>query len=156
MVAQVTLSDAFSDFFCTMGLGLVLALLYDGLRLLLPEKKTAVFFADFFMITAGTVLVFSYGVSLSHSGVYRWYMAAGTLTGYGAYLKVLAPETRRLRRFLHHMLCLPFSWTRHHILKPLQNRMEQKRKALQGKKKKSAQSRRKQLQKKGKVLYNAK
>ncbi|MDO5602828.1 MAG: spore cortex biosynthesis protein YabQ [Oscillospiraceae bacterium] len=155
MVAAVPFIWQMTDSFCALGLGMVLAVLYDILRLFLPATKPVVFFCDFFICVFSAAVVFSYAVSLSKSGVLRWYIVLGTALGYIGYLAVLAPFTGKLRRMLHFVVSLPFRLFWRYICHPAGAFIKKQGKAFQAKKKNRMKRRKKQLQKKGKVLYNS-
>lgn len=155
MVAAVPFSWQMTDLFCALGLGMALAVLYDMLRLFLPGTKLIVFFCDFFICVFSAIAVFSYAVSLSKSGVLRWYILLGTVLGYIGYMGVLAPFTGKFRKILHFVVSLPFRLCWRYICRPAGRFFKKRVQVLHIKKKNRMQRRKKQLQKKGKVLYNS-
>ncbi|MEG2054232.1 MAG: hypothetical protein RR052_04750 [Oscillospiraceae bacterium] len=86
MVAQVPFSWQIYDMLGAMGIGLMLAFGYDILRLFLPNAKVFVFLCDVFTFVFGAVWVFSFAVSVSKTGVFRWYMALSVAVAYLGYL----------------------------------------------------------------------
>ena len=77
-----------SDVLCCMGLGFAAGML----RLALPRRGRACFWADFLLTGLCLVFLQSFGVSFSRTGALRWYMAAGAGLGALAPARLFLPR----------------------------------------------------------------
>ena len=160
MVAQIPLTMALADALCCVGLGFLLAALYDIGRILLGGTRPVCFVLDLAGFLLAAVLLCSFAACRSYSGVVRWYMAAGLLGGLAGYLRVLAPATRAADRLIKWVLTRPFALLWLLILRPLGrlfHRAAAAAIAAAGQKNRARRKlkRRKQLQKQARVLYNS-
>lgn len=155
MIPQVPQQLRMLDAVSAAGLGLALALFYDVLRFFIPRGKIRLFICDFLTFGIAGMLLISFAVSHSYTGVFRWYMALGAGAGYAAYLWGIAPLTARLFSGIRFVLKLPGRLVFRYILKPLGISLHKctdkikKRCAIKRK------SKRKHLRKEQKVLYNS-
>ncbi len=161
MVAQAALPLAAADVMCCLGLGFLLAALYDCGRFLLGSSRVVCFVLDVAAFLLAAVLLCSFAAGRSASGVVRWYMAAGVLCGLGGYFFVLAPASRAVQRFLKWLVSLPLVLLWMLLCKPLlllQKRLLSavKQKAKRKRSKCHKKQQQKQLQKQGRILYNSK
>ncbi len=156
MVAHIAVPLALADSLCCLGLGFLLAVLYDAGRLVFGSAKPVCFVLDLAAFLLAAVLLCSFSASRSYSGVVRWYMAAGLLAGLAGYFFVLAPATQAMQRLLRWALSRPFV-----LLWLLAGRPAARLagrawgKAAAKRRNKAAKRRTKQLQKTAKVLYNS-
>lgn len=108
MVAHVDLGLVFADTLCCLGLGFLLAAVYDMARFALGNSKIVCFVLDVCAFLLAAILLCSFAASRSFSGVVRWYMAAGLLLGLLGYFYVLSPATLQARNFAKWLLSRPF------------------------------------------------
>ena len=160
MVAQVDLPMVLADALCCVGLGFLLAALYDLARILLGRAGVVCFVLDLAAFFLAAVLLCSFAACRSYSGVVRWYMAAGLLGGLAGYLRVLAPVTRAADRLIKWALTRPCARLWLLVLRPagrLLGGAARAALAAAGQKNRARRKlkRRKQLQKQAKVLYNS-
>lgn len=156
MVAHIPVSYVLADTLCCLGLGFLLAALYDAVRCLLGNAKPVCFVLDMAAFFLAAVLLCSFSASRSYSGVVRWYMVAGLGCGMIGYFFVLAPSTERLHTLLMWGITLPFRLLWILLIKPIGRLIKVKRfAAVQKHRTKAAKRRTKQLQKKAQVLYNS-
>ena len=160
MVPQVPPALAAADALRCLGLGVLLAVLYDGVRSVLGGGRRVRCLLDLAGGLLAAVLVCSFAAGRSAAGAVRWYMTAGLAAGLSAWLAVLAPVSRRVQRLLHWLLRRPLVLCRLLVLHPLKVlslragrrvRAQMQRKS----KKRRKKQHRKQLQKQGEVLYNS-
>lgn len=109
MVTQVPLPLQGMDAFSALGLGLLLAALYDAVRFFLGGAKPVVFLCDLLFFALSAAAAISFGVSYSYTGFLRWYIVAGMAAGYAAYFFAVAPFTAALRRGVLFVLLLPWA-----------------------------------------------
>ncbi|MDD3429033.1 MAG: spore cortex biosynthesis protein YabQ [Oscillospiraceae bacterium] len=155
MVAQITPAMALADAFGGLGLGVLLAVLYDVIRFFMPHGKVRMFVLDIFMFVAAAFFTYSYAVSFAYSAVIRWYIILGVGLGYGGYLICFMPITRFVQKWVYAILCLPFKLIWYFVLKPCGRAIKGRAQKLQAKRKAKIQNKRKSLHKDGKVLYNS-
>lgn len=160
MVAQIAPTMALADTLCCVGLGFLLAALYDLGRILLGGTRPVCFVLDLAGFLLAAVLLCSFAACRSYSGVVRWYMAAGLLGGLAGYLRVLAPATRAADRLIKWTLTRPFALLWLLVLRPLGRLLRRAasaaaRAAGQKNRARRKLKRRKQLQKQARVLYNS-
>lgn len=156
MVAHIPVPYVLADTLCCLGLGFLLAAVYDMARFLLGNTKVVCFVLDLSGFLLAAVLLCSFSASRSYSGVVRWYMAAGLLAGMLGYFFVLAPATGTLQKILQWAFRLPFLLIGVLLLRPLWRLLKRNCHTVQKKHKaKAAKRRTKQLQKKAQVLYNS-
>lgn len=156
MVALVAPQHVLADTLCCVGLGFLLAVLYDMARFALGNAKLVCFVLDLLAFLLAAVLLCSFAASRSFSGVVRWFMSAGLLAGLVGYFYVLAPATQRLQIGLKWLLSRPFVLVWIVLVHPLY-------KLCTGGIKKICHRinnvvvvrRKKQLKSKGKMLYNS-
>lgn len=160
MVAQIPPAMALADALCCVGLGFLLAALYDLGRILLGSTGPVCLVLDLAAFLLAAVLLCSFAACRSYSGVVRWYMAAGLLGGLGGYMRVLAPATRAADRLIKWVLTRPFALLWLLALRPAGRLLRGAvcaAAAAAGQKNRARRKlkRRKQLQKQAKVLYNS-
>lgn len=160
MVALAAPAQALADCLCCVGLGFLLAAVYDLARILLGRGRLVCFVLDLAAFLLAAVLLCSFAACRSFSGVVRWYMAAGLLGGLAGYLRVVAPVTRAADRGIKWLLTRPFALLWLLVLRPLwrlagQIAARTRQKFVQKTKARRKFLRRKQLQKQGRVLYNS-
>ena len=161
MPTSVLVSQAAADTLCCLGLGLLLACLYDGGRLVAGNGKIAVFVLDTLFFGAAGIVACSYAAARSYAGVVRWYHLLGMLIGVMAYYKAFFGFTQWVRKKLLCILqifLIPFVvlwWSCKNLYKKVAKACHQKRDSRKKKKNHSTLST-KQLQTTGKVLYNSK
>lgn len=160
MVAQAALPLAVADALCCVGLGVLLAALYDVARFFLGDAKPVCFVLDCIAALAAAVLLCGFAAGRSYSGVARWYMAAGLVAGLAAYFTTLAPVGRALQKLLKWLLTRPFALLQLLVLWPLcrtlgsqLHRLREKISHKIGNLCKKQQQKR--LQKQCEVLYNS-
>lgn len=155
MIPQVPQQLRILDAVSAAGLGLALALFYDVLRFFVRRGKIRLFLCDFITFGLAGVLLISFAVSQSYTGVFRWYMAVGAGAGYAAYLWGIAPFTARVFACVRFALGLPFRMAFRFVLKPFGalvcKGLAKIKKSFVLKHK----SKRKHLRKEQKVLYNS-
>lgn len=156
MVAQVPVVWQLADTLGGMAIGLMLALMYDLMRVFLPSLKAVVFFCDLFIFAFAAVLLFSYSVSFSRTGILRWYIILGALCGYLSYIKIISAFTRKIREAIHFVVIFPFRFLYHNILKRISKTLVKFVKKPQKRKRFLFKSSKKQLQNNSKLLYNSK
>lgn len=159
-MAQAALPLAAADALCCLGLGFLLAALYDCSRFLLGSSKLICFVLDSAAFLLAAVLVCSFAAGRSASGVVRWYTVAGILCGLCGYFWVLAPASQAIQRFVKWLLCLPLVLVWMLGLKPLLTLQKRalcaaKQKAEHKRRKCRKKQQQKQLQKQGRILYNS-
>lgn len=156
MVAEVGLAYVLADMLCCLGLGFLLAVVYDVARFALGDAKLVCFVLDLAAYVLAAFFLCSYAASRSYSGVVRWYMALALAIGLLGYFRVLAPATRRVQQLFKWLLGRPLVLVYRLALAPLgRAARRQHEKGLQKMRAKQAKRRKKQLQTKGKVLYNS-
>lgn len=156
MVAQVPFTWQLADTLGGMAIGLMLAVMYDLLRVFLPPLKPIIFLCDFFTFAFAAVWVFSYSVSFSRSGILRWYIILGALCGYLSYIKIISSFTKKIRKAIHFVVLFPFHFFNRKILKPIKDKIGKTVKKQQKTKRFLVKSSKKQLQNNNKMLYNSK
>lgn len=149
-----------ADALCCVGLGFLLAALYDLARILLGRARPVAFVLDLAASALAGVLLLSFAACRSYSGVVRWYMAAGLCGGMAGYFLGIAPATRAADRRLKWLLARPFALAYLLALRPLATALVRLwRQVLDyfAKKKRARRKlkRTKQLQNQGRVLYNS-
>lgn len=156
MVAHIAVPYVLADALCCLGLGFLLAALYDTARFFLGHTKVVCFVLDLSSFFLAAILLCSFSAGRSYSGVVRWYMAAGLLAGMLGYFFVLAPATGALQRLLQWLLSLPFLLLTLFLVRPLWRLLKRRFGQVQKKRKqKATKQKTKQLQKKAQVLYNS-
>ena len=118
MAAQVAFALRLIDAISAVGVGLVIALLWDLLRLAAGKNKCLLFLCDLLTFLFAAVVLVSFSVSKTYTGQLRWYMEAGALLGFLAYLQLIAPVTKNLWNTVCHLICLPFLILFHRVLTP--------------------------------------
>lgn len=147
---------AAADMLCSLGLGFLLALGCDLVRLVLGENKAVLFFLDLFAAFAAAVLLCSFAAGRSFSGQVRWYMTAALLAGFWSYFSVLAPAAQTLRKTLVWILTRPFALLYILTVKPLIHCFMKALRRFKRKMKQTAlKCSKKQLKKQAQVLYNS-
>ena len=156
MVALAAPPYAVADMLCCLGLGFLLAAVYDLARFFLGSSKPVCFVLDLGAYLAAAVLLYSFAASRSYSGVVRWYMAAALLAGLAGYFFVLAPATRALQTAIKWVLSRPFVLLWLVALRPF-GRLWRRLWRLTGQKMRTGakKRRKKQLKSKAQVLYNS-
>lgn len=160
MVALAAPAQALADALCCVGLGFLLAAVYDLARILLGRGRMVCLVLDLAAFLLAAVLLCSFAACRSYSGVVRWYMAAGLLGGLAGYLRVVAPVTRAADRAIKWLLTRPFALCYLLVLRPLGRLLRRagaKLRQIFVQKTKTRRKflHRKQLQKQGRVLYNS-
>ncbi|MBC5582026.1 hypothetical protein H8S23_10965 [Anaerofilum sp. BX8] len=155
MVTQVPLQLQGMDAFSALGLGLLLAALYDAVRFFLGGAKPVVFFCDLLFFALSAAAAVSFGVSYSYTGFLRWYIAAGMAAGYAAYFFAVAPFTAALRRGLLFLLLLPWRLLKRYVIAPLGKKLGAHREKRKKKRREKKKRKKEPLQPAGKVLYNS-
>ena len=107
MPVQAALPQIGSDVICCVGLGFLLAVLYDAGKLAGLRSRAVYFLLDNAAFLLAAILLCSFAAGRSSTGVVRWYMAAGLCAGLAAYFKVLAPAAAALRQQLCWLLIRP-------------------------------------------------
>lgn len=149
-----------ADALCCVGLGFLLAALYDLARILLGRARLVSFVLDLAAFALAGVLLLSFAACRSYSGVVRWYMAAGLCGGMAGYFWGIAPATRAAERMIKWLLARPFALAYLLALRPLGGLLGRLWREFLGsfaKKKRASRKlkRIKQLQNQGRVLYNS-
>lgn len=145
-----------ADMLCCLGLGFLLAVLYDGAALLLGRSRPVTLVLDLLAAFLAAVLLCSFAAGRSWSGQVRWYMTAALLAGLWGYFSVLAPASQALRTGLVWLAKRPFSLLTLLILRPLFRLLgrlcrQEQRKIRQI----VIKHHKKQLKKQARVLYNS-
>lgn len=161
MPTAVLISQSAADALCCLGLGLVVACLYDGIRFVAGNSKGIIFALDIVFFAIAGVLICSYAAARSYAGVVRWYHLLGMFTGAVAYYKAFFGFTEWIRKKI--VVCVrlcfvPFRWICAKILKIIKvflNKYNMRKKKRTKKQKKNLKPCTKQLQSNGKVLYNS-
>ena len=117
MVPQIPFLPVLYDMLGGLGIGVMLAICFDLLRLFLPHGKTSVFFLDILIFIIAAIWLFSYAVSISHTGILRWYITGSALLGYLSYLRVISPCTTKIIGIIHIVVMLPFRILKHYIMR---------------------------------------
>lgn len=156
MAAHIPEALALADALCCLGLGLLLAAVYDGARWLLGGSRPVCLVLDLAAFACAAVLLHSFAAGRSYSGTVRWYMAAGAAVGLWGYFFVLAPGLAALRNLVKWLVLLPVRLFWITAVRPV-GRLCGRGAGRTRKKLHSALVKRqtKQLQKKAKVLYNS-
>lgn len=136
-----------------MGWGLLLAIAYDLARLALGTGFWRCLVLDILGFLAAAVVLRGYAAGLSAAGVPRWYHLAGMALGAGAWFAGVAPALAGVRARVLWVLSRPACLAKIWLWPPVRDRLRSLKKR---KTKKIRELPRKQLQKKGKVLYNSK
>lgn len=155
MIPQVPQQLRMLDAVSAAGLGLALALFYDVLRFFIRRGKIRLFVCDFLTFGLAGMLLISFAVSHSYTGVFRWYMAFGAAAGYAAYLWGIAPFTARVFAGIRFVLTLPFRLVFRYILKPFGAAVHKAADKIKKSWTLKRKSKRKHLRKERKVLYNS-
>lgn len=160
MVALAAPRLALADTLCCLGLGFLLAALYDLARILLGGAKPVCFVLDLAAFALAGLLLGGFAACRSYSGVVRWYMAAGLCGGLAGYFWGIAPATRAADRRIKWLLTRPFALAWLLALRPLAGLLGRFAQSICANfvKKKGARrklKRTKQLQNQGRVLYNS-
>ena len=155
MVTQIPLPLQGMDAFSALGLGLLLAALYDAVRFFLGGAKPVVFLCDLLFFALSAAAAISFGVSYSYTGFLRWYIAAGMAAGYAAYFFAVAPFTAALRRGVLFVLLLPWRLLRRYLFVPLGKKIGEQHQKHKKKRREKKKRKKEPLQPAGKVLYNS-
>lgn len=156
MVALATPPYVLADTLCCLGLGFLLAVLYDLARFFLGGSRAAFFVLDVGCALAAAVLACSFAASRSFSGTVRWYMAAGIALGLAGYFYVLAPGCAAAQRLIKWTLARPAVLLWLLAVRPAARLARQTGCAAVGQIRRGVKKRRKkQLKNKGRVLYNS-
>ncbi|MEG1931798.1 MAG: spore cortex biosynthesis protein YabQ [Pygmaiobacter sp.] len=156
MIAAVAPQLRLLDALSATGLGLGLAAWYDLTRFFCGKGKIRIFVCDVFIGVLAAVLLISFALSKSYSGVLRWYMAAGALGGYAAYFMVAAPITAHIFSGIHFVLALPFRQFYRYVLRPFAGLIVQTGNKIRKMRQQRRETPRNHLRKDAKVLYNSK
>ena len=156
MVAQVPFIWQLADTLGGVAIGLMLAVIYDLLRIFLPPLKPVIFLCDFFTFVFAAIWIFSYSVSFSRSGILRWYIVFGALCGYLSYIKIISAYTKKIRKAIHFVVLFPFRFFKRKILTLIKVKIGKTVKKQQKTKRFLVKSSKKQLQNNNKMLYNSK
>lgn len=156
MAAHIPEALVLADALCCLGLGLLLAAVYDAARWLLGGSRPVCLLLDLAAFVCAAVLLHSFAAGRSYSGTVRWYMAAGAAAGLWGYFFVLAPGLGALRRLAGWLVLLPMRLVWLTAVRPV-GRLWGRGVRRAEKKLHSTLVKRqtKQLQKKAKVLYNS-
>lgn len=156
MAAHIPEALALADALCCLGLGLLLAVVYDGARWLLGGSRPVCLILDLAAFACAAVLLHSFAAGRSYSGIVRWYMVAGAAAGLWGYFFVLAPGLAAVRSLARWLVLLPVRLVWLTAVRPVgrlcgrgADRTAQK---LHGA---LVKRQTKQLQKTAKVLYNS-
>ncbi len=149
-----------ADALCCVGLGFLLAALYDLARILLGGAKPVCFVLDLAAFALAGLLLCGFAACRSYSGVVRWYMAAGLAGGLAGYFWGIAPATRAADRTIKWLLTRPFALAHVLVLRPLAGLLAGAARGayagfVQKKNARRKLKRTKQLQNQGRVLYNS-
>ena len=141
---------------CCLGLGFLLAALYDVARFVMGDSKLVCFVLDLAAYLLAAVLLYSFSASRSYSGVVRWYMAAALVAGLAGYFFVLAPASRAVQTGIKWVLSRPFVLLWLVVARPFLRLVARLWRRGGQKMRQSAKKRRKkQLKSKAQVLYNS-
>lgn len=141
------------DMLDCMGWGLLLAIGYDLARTLVGTGFWRCLVLDLTGFLAAAVVVRGYGAGISAAGVPRWYHVLGMILGASAWFGGVAPALAEVRRKVLWLAGRPVRLARIWVFAPFKERVKALKKE---KKKKSRELPRKQLPKKGRMLYNSK
>lgn len=156
MVALVAPPYVVADMLCCLGLGFLLAAIYDLARFFMGDSKPVCFLLDLLAFLLAAVLLCSFAASRSYSGVVRWYMGAALLAGLAGYFWVLAPASRAVQTAVKWALSRPFVLVWLLMVRPIWRAIRRLVRAIRQKLQKKARKRRKkQLKSKAQVLYNS-
>lgn len=147
------------DVLWCLGLGCLLAVLRDGVRLLFGEGAVRCFFRDIVFFAAASVLVCGFAAGVSAGGLARWYMSAAALAGALCWHWAVQPAVHAAAKCAANALLWPLHAVHRRLVRPVQNRLAARRKARKPhraakKSKKTPNSAGKQLQKASTILYN--
>lgn len=156
MVALVAPPYVLADMLCCLGLGFLLAAVYDLARFFLGASRPVCFVLDLLAFLLAAVLLCSFAASRSYSGVVRWYMAAALLAGLAGYFWVLGPATRAVQTAIKWVLGRPFVLLWLLVLRPVFRLVAKAVGQTRQKMRNKAEIRhKKQLKSKAKMLYNS-
>lgn len=156
MVALAAPPYVVADMLCCLGLGFLLAALYDLARFFFGDTRPVCFVLDVTAYLAAAVLLYSFAASRSYSGVVRWYMAAALAAGLAGYFFVLAPATRAAQTAVKWVLSRPFVLLWLVAVRPLGRLFARLWRHTGQKMRLHAKKRRKkQLKSKARMLYNS-
>lgn len=149
MVTAIPAAGVLRDVFLAVGAGFLLGALYRALRALLGSSRGACFFCDCFVLAAAAVVFRGAAASAFVSGVMRWYTGA-------ALAAAMLWSQRLLRgpsRCVHAALSAPFRAVQRRAHNVVQDTVMKKLSQTERLQKKT---RRKDLKKASRVLYNSK
>ncbi len=156
MAVTVAPVYAAADMLCCLGLGFLLAILYEAARFVLGRSLPAAFCLDLLAAFSAAVLLYSFAAGRSYSGQVRWYMTASLLLGLWSWFSVLDKALGSVRRFLVWIVSRPFVLVYFVLLRPLlRGTGSLLRKTWRKIHRRTAKPNRKQLKKPAQVLYNS-
>lgn len=147
------------DVLWCLGIGCLLGLARDAVRLALGEGAIRCFLRDIAAFAAAAVLVCGFAAGASAGGLARWYMSAAALLGALCWRWAIQPAAHRAALAAASFLLGPLRLVHKMLVQPLQSRIFAARKARRDrraakKSRKTKKSAEKRLQKPSKVLYN--
>ena len=147
------------DVLWCLGIGCLLGLARDAVRLALGEGAIRCFLRDIAAFAAAAVLVCGFAAGASAGGLTRWYMSAAVLAGAVCWRWSVQHAAHRAAFLAAQALLAPLRWLHKRAVQPLKNHVSaalHRRCArfARKKSKKSQKSAEKRLQKPSKVLYN--
>ena len=159
MVPQVPQIMKLIDTFTSLGVGLILASLCDLLGVLAGRGKIKRFICDIVLFSLSAVILISFAISQSHTGYFRWYMLAGTITGFAAYRYIVTPITDDIYKKAKIIILIPILLIKAFVLPIITTKIDVKKKAFKSKmanrKKITEKDLEEHLPKEVKVLYNS-
>ena len=159
MVPQVPQLMRLVDTFTSLGVGLILACLCDLLGIIAGRGKIKRFLCDIFMFSAAAVILISFAISQSHTGYFRWYMLAGTITGFSAYRYIITPITDDIFKKAKIIILIPILLVKAFVVPIISAKLDSKKNAVKrmfaNRKKITQKDLPEHLPKEVKVLYNS-
>lgn len=147
---------AAADMLCCLGLGFLLAILYEAARFVLGRSRPVIFCLDILAAFLAAVLLYGFAAGRSYSGQVRWYMTAALLAGLWSWFSVLDKALGSVRKMFGWILSRPFVLAYVMLVRPVGRWIcrffVKMRRKIQCR---TAKPNRKQLKKPSQVLYNS-
>lgn len=161
MAPAPSLASIGTDTLWCLGLGLLVAMLREAAGFAWGNGRVRCFVWDVLAFCLAAVLLCGFTAGASASGVARWYMAGGMAAGALAWRLAIGGSVRHWLAALWTQAAKPWRYIDKHCLRPALGKARQRMKSMFAlhakmpkKHEKKAKTRKKQLQKPQRVLYN--
>ena len=158
MTAAPSAVAAVQDILWCLGLGCLLGLGRDVLRLAFGQGSVREFLGDLLTFAAAAVLVAGFSAGVSAAGLARWYMSAAVFLGAVCWRTAAAPLVHGILGCLAGLLLLPLAPLHRRIFAPISAEMKMQQQKifhfLSKKCRNPQKTAKKQLQNPTEILYN--